>query len=75
MWRVPKQDDERNFREGISLKGPLTIQFGNEIAAGVPLGRIGRPTDIAGTCLFLASEAGEYVNGGTSSSVLSYLTL
>lgn len=36
------------------------------IKSGVPLGRIGKPSDIAGTCLFLASEAGEYVNGGIS---------
>ncbi len=30
----------------------------------MPLGRIGKKSDIAGTCLFLASEAGDYVNGG-----------
>lgn len=29
----------------------------------VPLGRIGEPEDIAGTALFLASNAGRYVNG------------
>jgi NAD(P)-dependent dehydrogenase (short-subunit alcohol dehydrogenase family) len=34
------------------------------IVAGVPLGRIGRKSDVAGTCIFLASEAGSYINGG-----------
>lgn len=38
------------------------------IKEGVPLGRIGKKSDIAGTCLFLASEAGDYVNGGMSHS-------
>ena len=41
------------------------------IKEGVPLGRIGKKNDIAGTCLFLASEAGDYVNGGKSSLTLS----
>jgi len=43
-----------------------TLQkFRKSIEAGVPLGRIGSPRDIAGTCLFLSSRAGEYVNGAT----------
>jgi NAD(P)-dependent dehydrogenase (short-subunit alcohol dehydrogenase family) len=33
------------------------------IEAAVPLGRIGRPDDVAGLALFLASRAGEYVTG------------
>lgn len=36
----------------------------------MPLGRIGKKSDIAGTCLFLASEAGDYVNGGMSDNLL-----
>lgn len=35
----------------------------------MPLGRIGKKSDIAGTCLFLASEAGDYVNGGKSTEL------
>ena len=35
----------------------------DEIVARCPLGRIGRPDDMAGTALFLASRAGAYVNG------------
>ena len=33
------------------------------IAAGNPLGRIGRPDDMAGVAIFLSSRAGSYVNG------------
>ena len=36
----------------------------------MPLGRIGKKSDIAGTCLFLASEAGDYVNGGMFTNFL-----
>jgi NAD(P)-dependent dehydrogenase (short-subunit alcohol dehydrogenase family) len=36
---------------------------GDEIAALAPLGRIGRPDDMAGVTVFLASRAGAYVNG------------
>ncbi|KAM0746150.1 NAD(P)-binding protein [Meredithblackwellia eburnea MCA 4105] len=35
------------------------------IVGGVPLARIGTPDDVAGTCLFLSSKAGAWVNGAT----------
>jgi NAD(P)-dependent dehydrogenase (short-subunit alcohol dehydrogenase family) len=38
-------------------------RFGDEIAAAAPLGRIGRPDDMAGAALYLASRAGAYVTG------------
>ena len=38
-------------------------EFGEEIAAAAPLGRIGRPDDMAGVAVFLASRAGAYVTG------------
>lgn len=34
-----------------------------EIASQVPLGRIGRPEDMAGTAIYLASRAGAYLTG------------
>lgn len=39
--------------------------FGDAIKAGVPLGRIGTPEDVAGACLFLSSRAGAFINGAT----------
>lgn len=37
--------------------------FGEQIAAAAPLGRIGRPDDMAGTAIYLASRAGAYTTG------------
>jgi NAD(P)-dependent dehydrogenase (short-subunit alcohol dehydrogenase family) len=37
--------------------------FGDSIAKSSVLGRIGRPDDMAGTAIFLASRAGSYVTG------------
>lgn len=37
--------------------------FGDAIASSVPLKRIGRPDDMAGVALYLASRAGSYVTG------------
>jgi NAD(P)-dependent dehydrogenase (short-subunit alcohol dehydrogenase family) len=36
-----------------------------EVAARTPLGRVGRDEDMAGTAIFLASRAGDYVVGDT----------
>lgn len=33
------------------------------IVSSIPLGRIGEPDDVAGTCIYLSSKAGSYVNG------------
>ena len=37
--------------------------FGDQIAASAPLKRIGRPDDMAGVSVFLASRAGAYLTG------------
>jgi NAD(P)-dependent dehydrogenase (short-subunit alcohol dehydrogenase family) len=38
-------------------------EFGDTIARSSPLGRIGRPDDMAGIAIYLASRAGAYVTG------------
>jgi NAD(P)-dependent dehydrogenase (short-subunit alcohol dehydrogenase family) len=38
-------------------------EFGDAIAAAAPLRRIGRPDDMAGVAIYLASRAGAYVTG------------
>ena len=37
--------------------------FGDQIAATAPMKRIGRPDDMAGTAVFLASRAGSFLTG------------
>jgi NAD(P)-dependent dehydrogenase (short-subunit alcohol dehydrogenase family) len=38
-------------------------QFGDSIAASAPMKRIGRPEDMAGVAIYLASRASSYVTG------------
>ena len=38
-------------------------RFGDQIAAAAPLGRIGRPEDMVGVALYLASRSGAWVTG------------
>lgn len=41
----------------------LLTNFGDRIAASCPMGRVGQPEDMAGIAIFLASRAGNYLNG------------
>jgi NAD(P)-dependent dehydrogenase (short-subunit alcohol dehydrogenase family) len=43
----------------------LTREKFDEIVSGIPLQRAGRPSDVAGACLFLASDLSAYVTGAT----------
>jgi NAD(P)-dependent dehydrogenase (short-subunit alcohol dehydrogenase family) len=47
------------------LDGNVTQAMAQEIAASIPLQRLGKPADIAGTCLFLASDLAAYITGAT----------
>jgi NAD(P)-dependent dehydrogenase (short-subunit alcohol dehydrogenase family) len=47
------------------IKGKLTEDRKAEIAGEIPLGRLGHPDDIAGACIFLASELSAYCTGVT----------
>lgn len=48
--------------EGMARLAP-TAESQARVAAGVPLGRLGDPDDVARVCLFLGSEAAAYVTG------------
>jgi NAD(P)-dependent dehydrogenase (short-subunit alcohol dehydrogenase family) len=47
------------------LDGNVSAEQFDQIVAGIPLKRAGRPIDIAGACLFLASDLSAYVTGAT----------
>ncbi|EBA10010.1 SDR family NAD(P)-dependent oxidoreductase [Sagittula stellata] len=43
--------------------GKLTPEMMEQILAGIPMGRAGAASDVAGCCLFLASDLSAYVTG------------
>ena len=47
------------------IKGKLSEEKKAEIAATIPLARLGRPDDVAGACVFLASDLSAYCTGIT----------
>ena len=46
-------------------QGKLTPERKKEISDSIPLARLGRPDDVAGACVFLASELSAYCTGST----------
>jgi NAD(P)-dependent dehydrogenase (short-subunit alcohol dehydrogenase family) len=59
-------DGIRNFARKMAGQGreaPSAEQIMNNIAKGIPLGRIGEPQDIANLTLFLSSEEASFING------------
>ena len=51
--------------EGADALGRLTPEERQEQTKAIPLGRRGRPEDVASTAIFLASEASSYITGET----------
>jgi len=51
------------------IKTPMTDVLNEELKktylAQIPAGRFGEPTDVANTCVFLASDEASYINGQT----------
>jgi NAD(P)-dependent dehydrogenase (short-subunit alcohol dehydrogenase family) len=45
------------------------------VVATIPLGRIGEPGDVAGLALLLVSQAGRYITGRASSSMVDEVSL
>lgn len=47
------------------MGGQLTDERKASMSAGIPLGRVGQPDDVAATIAFLLSEGGAFINGAT----------
>ncbi|MEU0444213.1 SDR family NAD(P)-dependent oxidoreductase [Streptomyces tendae] len=67
-WALGAQ--ERKFRVNVLSPGPTetpglvgAVGPDHQLASQVPLGRIGRPDEIAAVATFLASDASSFVNG------------
>ena len=59
---LPGSIDTPVFRANLRAEGDEDEQY-RKTAAGIPLGRVGQPLDIARATLFLASDEASYVTG------------
>ncbi|MGD0154320.1 MAG: 3-oxoacyl-[acyl-carrier-protein] reductase [Thermacetogeniaceae bacterium] len=48
---------------GTEMTGRISPEAQEELQRRIPLGRIGKPEDVAGAVVFLVSPAGEYITG------------
>jgi NAD(P)-dependent dehydrogenase (short-subunit alcohol dehydrogenase family) len=48
---------------GAGKPGPSASQIVENIARGIPLGRIGEPEDVANLALFLSSDEASFISG------------
>ncbi len=53
----------QNVREMAAAAGVTEDEYRRDVARGIPLGRLARPEEVAGVCLFLASPAASYISG------------
>ena len=44
-------------------RGPENPEYMKELTKRIPLGRIGKPNDLLGTAILLASDASSYITG------------
>ena len=51
------------FQSKMTAFATATDEMAEHVGKGVPLGRIGKPEDIAGATLFLCGKGGAYVTG------------
>lgn len=70
---LAKEMGKRNIRCNVVAPGFIQTDMTDELSedvqksymANIPLNRFGQPEEIAGACIFLASDLGKYVNGQT----------